>query len=80
MVAKKNDTNEQRVLANKEASDDESIERMVRQLEREFDKEFGCFGQTKDIRPATSAAVIADAAAIAAEVPAKKGAGRWGGA
>ena len=61
-VAKRDDVNERRVLAYAAASDEESIEDMVRRLERKLDEEFGCFERTEDPCPATAAA----------EVPAKR--------
>ena len=50
--------NEQRVLAYAAASDEESIEDMVRRLERKLDEEFGCFERTEDPCPATAAAEL----------------------
>ena len=57
-VAKRDDLNERRELAHAAALDEESIEDMVRRLERELDEECGCFGRTEDPCPATAAAEV----------------------
>ena len=41
-------------------------------MKRNLDKEFGCFGQTKDPCPATEAAVMADVAETVVEVLANR--------
>ena len=61
----RDDVSNQRVLANEAATDEESIEDMVRRLERELDKEFAGFEARKNPCPATSAI------AAAAEAPEK---------
>jgi hypothetical protein len=70
IMENQDDATKQRVPDQEEAMVEESIEEMVRRLERTLDEEFKNFEQTKDPCPKATAAAIETAAA--AEVPEQK--------
>ena len=72
VVAERDGETKQRVLAYAAATEEESIDEMVRRLERELDEEFKYFERTNVLCPRTAAAATSDAVGETAEVPATR--------